>query len=150
MVLQPYCNGLQPCCNRGNVAQRHSDETKAAVMAALLAGQGIHEVAREFHLDASTVSRWRAKLPAAQQQAAAAATAEREQGAADEFGQLLAGYLRSTLISLRAQTEHFGDPLWLKGQNAADLAVLHGVQTDKAIRLLEAAERADCGDGGGA
>lgn len=116
----------------------HSDETKAAVMAALLAGQGVTEVATKYSLDPSVVSRWRKLIPTVQLQEVAT---KKE----DEFGDLLAGYLRETIITLSAQARHFRDADWLKDQDAGALAVLHGVQTDKAIRLLEAAERANNG-----
>jgi transposase-like protein len=113
----------------------HSEETKAAVLAALLTGQGVNEVARQYELDSSVVSRWKKQLPAEQLQQVA--TEKR-----DEFGDLLAGYLRTNLVTLQVQSEFFRNEEWLKKQPASDLAVLHGVVTDKTIRLLEAAERA--------
>ena len=41
----------------------HNPDLQAQVMAALLAGQGVNEVARAFNLDPSVVSRWRQRLP---------------------------------------------------------------------------------------
>jgi hypothetical protein len=55
-----------------------------------------------------------------------------------EIGDLLLAYLRSNLEALQAQAVMFSNEQWLAKQNAADVAVLHGVMTDKAIRLLEA------------
>ena len=106
----------------------HSAETKAAAMAALLAGQGVSEVARQYdHLPSSTVSRWRAD-------------ARREAGLSDNVGELLLGYLTANLETLQSQAVFFRDSEWLRDQPAGELAVLHGVMTDKAVRLLEALE----------
>lgn len=84
-------------------------------------------MASEYSLPSSTVSRWRAQ-------------ARREAGRSDDVGELLLGYLTENLRTLRAQVETFRDPDWLKTQQADAAAVLHGVLTDKAIRLLEALE----------
>ena len=116
--------------------KRHSDETRAAVLAALLAGQGVSEVARQYKLDPSVVSRWRSKLSV--QELQELATKKR-----DEFSELLSAYLREALVTLRVQVEFFRDNAWLRKQSAHEVAVLHGVTTDKAIRLLEAAQAAD-------
>jgi len=105
----------------------YDPEQKAAVMAALLAGQGVAEVARQYRLPKSTVSRWR-------QEARAAA------GRSEDIGEILLEYLRENLVTLRAQAIHFRDPDWLRQWPAEQLAVLHGVMTDKAVRLLEAME----------
>lgn len=113
----------------------HSDEVKAQVMASLLQGQGVTEVATQYSLDKSVVSRWRQQIPAEELQRLAT---EKK----DEFGELVAAYLREVLLTLSVQVRHARDPNWLKGQDAAGLGVLHGILTDKAIRILEAAERA--------
>lgn len=112
----------------------HSEETKAAVMAALLQGQGVNEVAEKYQVPKACVSRWKQEIGPQLEQLG---TEKR-----DEFGDLLASYLRTNLVTLQVQSEFFRDPDWLKKQPASDLAVLHGVVTDKTIRLLEAAERA--------
>jgi hypothetical protein len=59
----------------------------------------------------------------------------------DEFGELLSGYLSQILRTLQLQADVVSDKEWLKKQPADALAILHGVLADKAIRLLEAAER---------
>ena len=105
--------------------RHYTPETKAAVMAALLAGQGTTEVAREYEIPASTVSRWKRK-------------ARQEVGRSDDVGELLLGYLTENLTTLTAQAKVFREAEWLRTQDAADVAVLHGVLTDKAVRLLEA------------
>ena len=120
----------------------YSDETKAAAMAALLQGQSVSSVARDYQIPKGTVSNW--KRQAADQ--AAGVRPERTQK--ERIGELLVEYLNTNLETLRVQAEHFADPEWLKKQGASELAVLHGVMTDKAVRLLEAmAGAGDVGDG---
>lgn len=110
--------------------REYSEDTKAAVMAALLSGQSISSVAKEYQIPKGTVSSWmnRKAKPLAQN-----VTQKTER-----IGELLIGYLQSNLEALSAQAEQFKDREWLKKQTASDAAVLHGVMTDKAIRLLEA------------
>lgn len=105
----------------------YTDETKAAVLAALMAGQSISEVAREYNIPKGTVSAWKKRTTVAEN-----ATQKKE------IGDLLVEYLRTNLNTLRTQAEVFADKTWLKKQAAGELAVLHGVLTDKAVRLLEA------------
>jgi hypothetical protein len=112
------------------------DQTRAAIMAALMAGQGVTEVSKAFQVAKSTVSRIKSLI--SQSDLEQLGTKKE-----NDFGELLAGYLRETLITLTAQARVFRDENWLKQQPAGELAVLHGVQTDKAIRLLEAVERAN-------
>lgn len=109
--------------------QQYDDATRAAVMAALMAGQAVNEVAREYNIPASTVRNWK--------------SAVKLEGAVDqeqryEIGDMLLVYLREILDALRKQAIHFGKAAWLDSQNAADLAVLHGVSADKALRIIEA------------
>lgn len=115
--------------------RNYSEETKAAVMAALISGQGVSQVAREYKIPKGTVSDWkRNAIPDDPTQK-------------KDIGLLLLGYLETNLETLRAQAEQFRDRSWLSRQNAADLAVLHGVMTDKAIRLLEAMSNAAGSEG---
>ncbi len=108
----------------------YTDETKAQVMAALLTGQSVSSVAREYNLPKGTVSAWRKRDS---RQVAEDATQK-----GTPIDELLSGYLKENLKTLRAQAEFFREETWLKKQEASQLAVLHGVLSDKAIRLLEA------------
>src|SRR5689334_5786951 len=111
--------------------RRHSDETRAAVIAALLVGQGVGEVAKAYNIDPSVVSRWKSTIQLDQlQQLATKKEAD--------FDSLIAEYLKETFTTLCVQAQHFRDKDWLKGQDAADLAVLHGVAADKAFHILTA------------
>lgn len=104
-------------------------------MAALLAGQSVHAVADEYQIPRGTVKFWRSQVrpgPVDPQKQS-------------EIADLLVDYLRANLAALKAQAEKFADPKWLGRQHASELGVLHGIMTDKAIRLLEAFGRS--GDG---
>ena len=117
---------------------KHYDPaTKAAVMAALLAGQGIQEVAKQYKIPEGTIKAWKSRQKDASQVAAVAA------GKKEEIGELLLAYLRTNLSTLQQQQIVFADADWLRKQDAGEVAVLHGVLTDKAIRLLEALSHAD-------
>ena len=107
---------------------RYTPETKAAVMSALLTGQSVSSVAREYDIPKGTVSGWKKEV--------IKPTNPTQKN--EEIGELLVGYLRENLKALTAQAEQFQDKDWLREQSAESVAVLHGVMTDKAVRLLEA------------
>ena len=108
----------------------HSDETKAAVLAALLAGQSVHAVAAQYAVDRTTVRRWRL-----------AAGMERPlvpPKKAEEVAEQLVSLILESLTTLQALQRAFRDPAWIAQQSAADLAVLYGVSFDKAYHLAAA------------
>ncbi len=109
----------------------HDPETRAAALAALMEGQAVTSVADRYRIPPSTVSRWRKEAKRRAREAIG-------DSPDPTVGELLLGYLRANLETLRAQMVVFQDLEWLRNQDAADAAVLHGVLTDKAIRLLEA------------
>ncbi len=116
------------------MASPHSQETKAAVLAALLTGQRVTAVAEAYQLPKQTVSRWNDQ-----------AKELLSRGVGTEKGQLdvaagLSTYLEAALKAITVQVEHSTDRAWLREQDASSFAVLHGVMVDKIIRLLEAAE----------
>src|ERR1043165_4338797 len=109
--------------------RKHSDEVRAQVMASLLAGQGVTEVASQYNLDASVVSRWKSAIPSDQLQVVATKKGER-------IDHLLFEYLTETLVTLKEQTILARERDYVTKQPAGELAVLHGVMADKAVRLL--------------
>lgn len=112
--------------------REYKDETRAAVMASLLTGQSVSSIAREYDIPKGTVSNWKR----------GAGGAIKRTQKTEHIGELLVTYLQTNLEALSAQAEQFKDRDWLKKQTASDAAVLHGVMTDKAIRLLEALSKA--------
>lgn len=117
------------------MAKQYSEETKAAVMAALLTGQSVSQIARDYNLPPGTVSSWKHRRGALQD---VAESTRNDASQKSEIGELVLTYLKANLQSLAEQTRVFSDPQWLNKQPASELAVLHGVMTDKAIRLIEA------------
>lgn len=113
---------------------------RAAVLAALLAGQSITGVAKEYRLSKATVIAWR--------DAAGAGATVVEPQKRLELGDLIADYLREVLTTLSVQARAVRDEAWLKQQPASELAVLHGVLTDKAIRILSAIDAGEPSDPG--
>lgn len=117
--------------------QMYSDETKAAAMSALLTGQSVNSVAREYKIPKGTVSSWKNRgtsLDATQK---------------TEIGDLILAYLRVSLQTMIKQAEFFADEEWLKKQTASDVAVLHGVHMDKIVRLIEASAKENKDDAPG-
>lgn len=112
--------------------RKHPDEVQAQVMAALLAGQGIMEVSRQYNLPESTIREWVDSDTIAEVRAQKGREIER----------LLFNYLTANLKALEAQAQVVTEAEYIKQQPADSLAVLHGVMADKSIRLLEAIHRA--------
>lgn len=108
--------------------QKYDPEVKAAVMAAVLQGQSINSVAREYNIPPATVSSWNSRGIAN----------EAIQKKHNRIAGLLESYLETNLETLQVQAEFFKTKKWLEKQSASENAVLHGVMADKAIRLLEA------------
>ena len=111
------------------MAQHYDDNRKAQVLAALLTGQSISQVAREYNIPVGTVKYWSANREKVIDENPTTKAA---------IGDLLLEYLKETLITVTAQQRHFRNEEWLNKQDASELAVLHGVSVDKSIRLLEA------------
>lgn len=115
--------------------KKHSDEVQAQVMAALLAGQGVAEIAEQYQIPDSTVSDLRKRSEAEFGEL-------RRKTKGEQLEALLFNYLTTTLNTLKCQSEIVGEREYVVKQPAGELAVLHGVMADKMVRLLEAAERA--------
>jgi transposase-like protein len=110
----------------------HSEEVRSAVLAALLAGQGVSEIAARYSISDRVVRRWR------EGHLAEVVRESRERGEG-----LCLQYLSENLACLRAQLVVAGNGEYLKGQPAAELATLHGVVADRAFKILEALGRGD-------
>ena len=110
----------------------HSDATKGAAMAALLAGQSVHEVAGKYHIARATVRAWRTQANVS----SPPVHPQKE----TEWGDLISDALRSYLVTVSVLARRSQDETWFGRQSAESIAVLIGVLTDKAVRILEAAE----------
>lgn len=128
----------------GSVTKRRYDaETKAAVLAQLLEGQAVSHVAKEYDIPEGTVKSWKRREFG---DGVATDATDATQNKKAELGSLLLNYLRESLVTLTAQLEVMRDAKWLKEQSAESLAVLHGVQADKAMRMIQALDRAESSD----
>lgn len=107
----------------------YGEETKAAAMAALLAGGRVRRVALEHGVPEGTVKSWRHRLKNGR-----VATLKKEQ-----FGGLLMEHLEAALRSLIAQSEHLSDPGVLRGMRAGEAGVFFGTLCDRTMRMLELA-----------
>ncbi len=110
------------------MARTYDDSTKAAVMAALLEGQSVSSVAKQYDIPKGTVSKWKGRG------VAGVATQKGD----EEVGDLLLTLLRKNLESLIAMSEVSADKDWLKKMDGASFATLFGVKHDKAVRMIEA------------
>lgn len=115
----------------------HSEQVRAEVVAALLAGQGVREVSRQYNIPRSTVSRLKNSL--SEQELGQIGTEKR-----DRISTLVENHLTESLKAATALAQKVTtNESWFTKQNAADIGVLYGILTDKSIRILEAAESAN-------
>lgn len=117
----------------------YSPKVKGEVIAALLAGQGVNEVARQYDIDKATVSRWKTSLP--QQELQQIAT-ERKERLVD----LIESHLVASLKGAAKCAEQAHNDEWRNKQPADALAVFYGVLSDKSIRLVEIAGKVFAND----
>lgn len=108
---------------------QYDEQTKAAVMAALLAGQSISHVAKEYKIPKGTVAAWSRNLPRNH----TVSSEKRER-----IGGLIIDNLEAEMLTTIEMLNVFKDKEWLKKQSASELAVLYGVIKDKTFRILEA------------
>lgn len=113
----------------------HSDEVRAQVIAALLAGQGVGDIAAEYNLPQQTVSTIKATLTPEQ-------FGELRCKKGEILEELIFKFLTTIFGTLQKQAEVVADADYIKKQPASELATLFGVMADKGVRILEAAERA--------
>lgn len=116
--------------------REYSQEVKAAVIAALLAGQSVSAVAKEYNIPKGTVSGWKSK----ENNPEGVATSIDQKKKVD-IGDLLIKKLNEHLKAAIAIAEAVQDPDYVKAQDASDIAVLLGVIDDKVFRMLEALDR---------
>ena len=114
----------------------YSPETRAAALAALLAGQSVSAVAREYNLPKGTVSNW--KKQGAGVHAHRTQKAEGEEGSKKSIGDLLITLLEANIEGLIAAAAVMKDEAWVRRQGATELGTFLGITHDKVVRMLEA------------
>jgi hypothetical protein len=111
-------------------------EVKAAVVAALLAGQSISQIAKQFKIPKGTVSNWKKRM----------AQGVQENGTQNGIGDLLVELVRENLKGLMAGAALLQDPVWMRKQGAAEVGTFLGITHDKTMRMLEAMDRSAEGE----
>lgn len=115
----------------------YSAEVKAAVMAALLAGQSARSVAKAYKIPEGTARTWKAR-------------AKQRPVDGGRIGDLIIENLEAILTAVKEIVIRVSqDPQWIREQDASELGVFLGILSDKAFRIIEALPRPD-GDGGDA
>ena len=109
---------------------RHPAETRSAVIAAIMAGEDLVNVAQTFDVPARTVRHWVQVSPDV-----CRASIPKKRAVLPE---LVSDYLTSSLETLTEHAHLMCDPAWLGQLNARELALLHGRTFDRAFRILEA------------
>ena len=107
--------------------QRKDDTTRAAVMAALLSGQGVSAIARKLKLSKATVSRIKNELLPEQLK-------HIETEMQDRITALIEAHLETALtcaneLAIKATTNQ----TWFNQQSAEGIAVLYGILSCKKI-----------------
>lgn len=125
------------------VAKReYNNETKAAVLAALMEGQSINAVAKAYKIPKGTVSSWQKREGEKLDEVRHDAASQLSGGQAKtEIGGLFATYLTTSLMSLIGMAKVMGDQAYLKTQGIEGIAMGFGVMTDKVVRVVEAMNR---------
>jgi len=111
------------------------DEKKAVVIAALLAGQGVNQVAEAYNVPKSSVSRLKQLIPKEQLEQVGTQKGEK-------IADLIAANLEGSFGAIQNILRQTENADWLNKQPASDLATFLGVTSDKVFRVLEAIEHA--------
>ncbi len=114
----------------GTLTGRHSEETKAAILAHLMAGATIRGTAAAVGVPPTTVHRIAAEN-------AEHIGTEKGSRLSDRIFSLLEEIIESNISAARL----LQDEVYLRKQRPSDLAILAGTQMDKAFRILVAMER---------
>lgn len=110
-------------------ATTYSPEARTKALAALLTGERVCVVAREYGIPEGTVKCWRYQLRSGRMQ-------PEKKG---RIGDLLLEHTRATLRSLIAQSEDISEPSGLRQMGAGELGIFFGTLFDRTMRVWEVA-----------
>lgn len=138
----------------------HDPKIKAQAIALLLAGNSIGKTAEKLGISKSSVQNWQKEIKGESKhsQNSTNNTISQVHSHLEESNsfntnstvpstqkktraELLDNLIDAKLETLIAQLEHFRDKDWLNRQSAGDLALLFGIEMDKAVRMLELIEK---------
>lgn len=115
----------------GGKVTTYTDELKSKVIADIVLGTtSLKAIAKKHDIPYGTIRTWSSRL----NKNVSLIETEKKQ----DIGDLLLQVLQLNLNAQMAQMEVFANVEWLEKQSANELAILHGVLNDKAVRLIEA------------
>lgn len=114
--------------------EKPSEAVKAAVLAALLVGGSISDVAAQYGLTYHTVWQWKKAFDIT-------SPAKRR----DRLTEMLVDFVEEEIGSLTSMSITLRDEEWILSQNASDLAHLFSVRAEKLFTLLQAYGKASAG-----
>lgn len=111
------------------------DGKKAAVIAALLAGQGVNQVAEAYKVPKSSVSRLKKLIPREKLEQVGTQKGE-------HIAELISANLEASFGAIHNILKVTENAEWLNKQPADELGTFLGITADKVFRVLEAIENA--------
>ncbi len=106
-------------------------EAKTRALAALLAGERPRAVARDHGIPFETVRTWRRRLRSGKMNPL-------KKGDGDLLAESLRRYLESSIETLEAHSRHLlANPEVVRGIPTVEIALKHGAEVDRTIRILE-------------
>jgi transposase-like protein len=110
---------------------KYDPEIRAAAIAALLAGQSVSAVAKQYNLPKGTVSDWKRKPVGVD-------PTQKPNDGSESIGELLNRLVRAQLLQCIAIAEVWQDKKWIRTKGATEIGVNAGIANDKLVRMLEA------------
>lgn len=107
----------------------YSDDFKAEVMAALLAGQSVTDVSKEYEVPRGTVAGWSSKL----NEAGVPTVSNTKK---EEFGERLLQLANTIIDAQLSMLQVMAEKDYLRQQDLAQLATAMGITNDKLDRLM--------------
>lgn len=123
---------------------QYNPDLIAKVVAAVLEGQSMSAVAREYRIPKGTVSSWVKRNVDLAPVSRVADGGGRElrdpkkENRREQIGDLIIDNLEAQLNATKMMATAIQDEDWIRKQPASEIAVLFGVISDKTFRILEA------------
>ena len=123
---------------------QYSPDLIAKVVAAVLEGQSMSAVAREYRIPKGTVSSWvkrnvdLAPISGAPEGGGRELRDPKKENRRERIGDLIIDNLEAQLNATKMMATAIQDEDWIRKQPASEIAVLFGVISDKTFRILEA------------
>lgn len=122
----------------------YTDEVKAQVIAKILLGHSVSQIAKDHNIPLGTVSGWKTRaIQSANNADLVEQKKENDEDIKLRIGSKLLIYLEANIDAAIAQLKIFSDPNWIQQQSAHEMAILHGVMSDKSVRMIQAFKQRD-------